>query len=281
MKVNSGNGEDYRQVTNAEKAWEIEAYPKLLSEIRSALGTEKLISAAVPGLPRDMIAFTKDTIPKISASIDFFNIMTYDMMNRRDHITKHHTGIGLSMDAVNKYLKNGVSPEKANLGFAFYVRWFKTDPHGGCIQNPIGCKTVLMEDPVTGADLGQAGAFAWCDSIPPELSTSFQKALAGGEYDSEGGGHYFWDAEESIWWTWDTPEVITMKFPTIVEKKHLGGVFAWGLGEDSGAADWAHLKALTAGFQRYLQVTGGENAGQGGGLNTSSPLSVSGSREEL
>jgi GH18 family chitinase len=158
------------------------------------------------------------------------------------------------MDAVSVYLENGVPPEMANLGFAFYVRWFKTDPHGGCNQNPIGCKTVLMEDPLTGADLGQSGAFAWHDNVPSELSTSFEKALANGEYDNEGGGHYFWDTEENIWWTWDTPQVIAKKFPAIVEKKNLGGVFAWALGEDAG--NWTHLKALTAGLKRLSQAAG-------------------------
>ena len=199
----------------------------------------------MPGLRRDMIAFTKDTVPKISASVDFLNIMTYDMMNRRDNVTKHHTGIELSMAAVTAYLRNGLPPEKANLGFAFYVKWFKTNTDGGCTKNPIGCKTVLMEDPTTGADLGQSGSFAWSDNVPSEVSASFRKALAGGKYDDQQGGHYFWDSEENIWWTWDTPKVIERKFSAILQKKDLGGVFAWGLGEDAG--DWSHLKALTAG----------------------------------
>lgn len=265
IDCNSGNGEDYRQVTNAEKAWEVEAYPKLLSEIRSALGPDKLISAAVPGLPRDMIAFTKETIPKISASLDFFNVMTYDLMNRRDNVTKHHTGISLSTDAISAYLDNGVPPEKANLGFAFYVKWFKTK-HEGCNRNPIGCPTVLMEDPSTGADLGQAGAFAWSDSVPADLSSSFERALAGGLYDNNGGGHYFWDAGENIWWTWDTPQAIVRKFPAIMEKKKLGGVFAWGLGEDAG--NWEHLKALTAGLRQYPSRAGDNK------LDSPSPIST-------
>jgi GH18 family chitinase len=207
-----------------------------------------------------MLAFTKDTIPKISASLDFFNIMTYDLMNRRDNITKHHTGIGLSLDAIDAYLENGVLPEKANLGFAFYVKWFKTDPNGGCSKNPVGCKTVLMEDPSTGGDLGQAGAFAWSDNVPSKLEHSFKNALKNGQFDSFHGGHYYWDSGENIWWSWDRPEVIAKKFPLIVEEKSLGGVFAWGLGEDAGK--WTHLKALTAGVKGSSQKTQGEKPGQ-------------------
>jgi GH18 family chitinase len=115
----------------------------LLAEIRSALGPKKLISAAVPGLRRDMLAFTKHTIPQIDSSLDFWNIMSYDLMNRRDNVTKHHTGIDLSLDSVDAYLEAGVPPEKANLGFAFYIKWFKTDPDGGCEKHPVGCKAAL------------------------------------------------------------------------------------------------------------------------------------------
>ena len=122
-----------------------------------------------------MLAFTNNTIPAISQSLDFFNVMTYDLMNRRDHITKHHTGIELSLDSINAYEERGVPCEKMNLGFAFYLRWFRTNPEGGCNENPVGCKTTLMEDPLTGADLGESGAFAWHDPVPEELSASYER----------------------------------------------------------------------------------------------------------
>lgn len=182
------------------------------------------------------------------------NIMTYDMMNRRDNVTKHHTGLELSLDAINAYEKNGLVPAKMNLGFAFYIKWFRTDPHGDCNQNPIGCKTALMEDALTGADLGQAGGFSWHDAVPKEVSASYAKAMAHGTYDNEQGGHYYWDRDENLWWSWDTPEAIAKKFPAIMERKHLGGVFAWGLGED--ADGFAHLKALTAGVREHSKWLG-------------------------
>lgn len=197
-----------------------------------------------------MLAFTKRTVPEISASLDFFNVMAYDLMNRRDTVTKHHTGLQLSLDAIDAYAENGVSVEKMNLGFAFYVKWFHTDPQGGCETNPIGCKTVLLEDPNTGADLGHAGGFSWHDAVPGDVSASFARAIARGQYDSEqGGGHYYWDHEENRWWSWDTPEAIGKKFPAIMEKRGLGGAFAWGLGED--AEDFVHLKALTKYMKEY------------------------------
>jgi hypothetical protein len=48
------------------------------------------------------------------------------------------------------------------------VKWFKADLDRECSKNSVECKTALMEDPETGADLGQAGGFSWHDSVPTE-----------------------------------------------------------------------------------------------------------------
>ncbi|KAL3440154.1 glycoside hydrolase superfamily [Aspergillus insuetus] len=246
-----GNGEDYKRIPNSVKEWEISAYPLLLSTIRHAIGPTKLLSAAVPGLPRDMLAFTSNTVHAISASLDFFNVMTYDLMNRRDTVTRHHTGIDGSITAVDAYIANGVPAEKVNLGFAFYVKWFRTDPNTAaeCARSPIGCRTVLMEDPDTGDDLGKAGGFSWHDAVPEALSPSFQRALERGVYDAQGGGYYFWDEQENLFWSFDTVYAIQRKVPIVVAGRGLGGVFAWGLGED--APDFEHLRALTGAYRGY------------------------------
>jgi GH18 family chitinase len=237
-----GNGEDYKKVPNSAKAWEIKAYPLLLAAIRKALGPRKIVSAAVPGLPRDMLAFTRETVPRLMQSLDFLNVMTYDLMNRRDNVTKHHTGLHLTMEGIDAYLAAGAAPHMINLGLAFYVKWFKTE-HDACAERgtPIGCPTGPMEDPETGGDLGRAGGFSWHDAVPDEVQHSFERALDHGQYDGQGGGYYFWDEDEDLWWTFDMPDAITKKFP-MLQSKNLGGVFAWGLGEDAPAFE--HLDAV-------------------------------------
>ncbi|KAK9420585.1 putative Chitinase 18-4 [Seiridium unicorne] len=245
-----GNGEDYKQIPNTEKAWEIDAYPLLLSAIRSAIGPNKVISAAVPGIPRDMLAFTPTTLPSIMASVDFLNVMAYDLMNRRDQVTKHHTGVQLSLESIDQYIDNGAIAERLNLGFAFYVKYFRISPenHEQCLRNPVGCPTGLMEDPDTGADLGKTGGFSWHDSVPDDVNVSFTKALTDGSYDDINGGYYYWDEDEDLWWTFDNPAALLKKFPLIVRAKRLGGVFAWGLGED--APEFKHLRALNQGLKK-------------------------------
>lgn len=210
-----------------------------------------MLSAAVPGLERDLIAFNRATVPRILESLDFLNVMTYDLLNRRDNVTKHHTGVQLSLASLDAYAARGAPYDKLNLGFAFYTKWVYTsecpDPH-----NTVGCPTLLLEDSETGADLGRTGGFSWHDNIPEDQVTSFEHALSRGTYDYRGGGYYYWDERERRWWTFDTPGAILRKFPLIIEARGVGGVFAWGIGED--APDFAHLKAVNQGLKRHGKI---------------------------
>ena len=89
-------------------------------------------------------------------------------------------------------------------------------------------------------------AFAWCDAVPEELVESFEKAATQGQWDDHGGGYWYWDEEKDIWWTYDTPTAIRIKFREIVQQRHVGGVFAWGLGEDG--PEYSHLDAVNEGI---------------------------------
>lgn len=80
--------------------------------------------------------------------------------------------------------------------------------------------------------------------------------MARGKFDHIQGGHYYWDPEENLWWSWDTPDMIAKKFPAIMVKKKMGGSFAWGLGEDGD--DFTHFKALTAEMKKFGKKYQGE-----------------------
>lgn len=157
-----GNGADYKTVPNTEKVWEIDAFPLLLEATRKAIGQDKLLSIAVPGLERDMMAFTADTMPKIVPLVDWFGIMTYDFMNRRDNFTKHHSDLVGSRDSIQRYLDLGLPAAKATLGFAFYAKYFTIDPKSNCATEPLGesCKTVALEL-ADGSDNGLSGALTF------------------------------------------------------------------------------------------------------------------------
>lgn len=112
-----------------------------------------------------MLAFTRKTTPQIAQIVEFVNVMTYDLMNRRDEATTHHAGVANSHVSIQAYLDRGFPADKMNLGLAFYARWFNTDPDAvsgnSNVQDnagPVSIKTTIVEDPDTSADLGQAGA---------------------------------------------------------------------------------------------------------------------------
>lgn len=304
-----GNGYDYKQVPNSDITSEIETYPLLLQAIKSAIGTKEL-SIAVPGLERDMIAYTAETVPTIDAAVDFVNVMTYDLMNRRDLTTKHHTDIKGSLAAIQAYLDRGMTAAKMNMGIAFYAKYFALPANSTC-TGPIGCPIVLAED-AEGQDTGTSGAMTFeASSMPVDVdpstltagdgscgtgttflcsgaatsgsccsqygfcgdttahcgtgcqkdygtctdetskttSESFADALNNGQLDAEAGGMWYIDTEASLFWTWDTPELITQKFTDIIAAKGLGGIMAWSLAEDS--YKWEHLKAMQDGVAAW------------------------------
>ena len=76
-----GNGENYKEKPNEGKVGEIKNYPLLLRAIKDAIGNKEL-SIAVPGLERDMIAYTPEQVPAINEVVDVVNVMAYDLMNR-------------------------------------------------------------------------------------------------------------------------------------------------------------------------------------------------------
>ncbi|KAJ3475151.1 hypothetical protein NLG97_g9556 [Lecanicillium saksenae] len=248
-----GNRDDYKIITNDKRAWEVDAYPMLLRELRETLGTAKLISIAVPGLERDLMAFTPNTVPIIVEQVDFINIMTYDLINRRDTVVRHHSGIADSRASIQRYVDRGVPESMVNLGLGYYVKWVMTDT---CKKdNILRCLTQPLEDPDNGNDLGRTAAFSWHDTVPSELSASFSRALSSGRYFAD-GSYGYWDEQERRWWSFDTADVIARKMKELVGSMGLGGVFAWGLGED--APDFAHLAATVDGV-RALRDGRGES----------------------
>lgn len=242
----SGNGDDYKKVPNSERTWQIQAFPLLIKSLREALPPHKLLTAALPSLERDMMAYTPETVPEILAQLDFVNVMTFDMLNRRDNVTGHQAGVVGSRDAVGAYVDRGAEAGKMNLGLPFFVKWFETE---ACAPGKaLGCPMPVLEDPATGDDLGRAGAFSFHDEVPAGLGPSFNRALTEGRYDEVGGGYYYWDRSENRFWTFDTPEAVRRKVPALLEGMGLGGVFAWGLGED--ADEFARFKAVELEMER-------------------------------
>ncbi|KAI1497785.1 family 18 glycosyl hydrolase [Biscogniauxia marginata] len=168
-----GNGADYRQIPNANKTGEIAAFPALLKDLKEQLQPlGKQLSIAVPGLERDMMAFTAENNPLIFDAVDMVNVMTYDLLNRRDTVTTHHTSVAGSLEIVRRYKQLGLEPSKINLGLAYYAKFFQTQPGVKCTE-PVGCLLVKAEND-DGSDAGTSGAmtFETINVFPPATPTN-------------------------------------------------------------------------------------------------------------
>ncbi|KAI4614017.1 hypothetical protein J4E80_006707 [Alternaria sp. BMP 0032] len=267
-----GNGADYRQVTNRDQTYQITAFPKLLAAIRAAIG-KKLLSIAVPGKEgQSSYTCLRSGHPSISSTsaIDAENsIKDYLAMGAPPsklnlgfaYYAKYFTTQGdcsgsplncpivLAEDAQGKdtltsgawtFERSRMRPVDASSltvsrdGTCGPEKGTKCEigccsQHGHCGTSPEHCNGACQHAFGTG-----------CTDV--DVTASWQLAAKYGVTDEVAGGQYYFDAQNRLFWTWDTPELITRKFDNIVRKYKLGGVMAWSLGEDS--ADWSHIRQM-------------------------------------
>ncbi|RYP32887.1 hypothetical protein DL767_004977 [Monosporascus sp. MG133] len=145
-----GDGIDYKNKAAESKKAEVENFPLLMEELRNELNsTGKGLSIAVPGKPED-IAVYKQYSTRIWKTVDFVNVMAYDLMNRRNNGTGHHASLAGANDSITDYVgKLGLDPRKINLGFPFYAKFFELEKED--CSGPLGCKLVAAEN-ANGSD---------------------------------------------------------------------------------------------------------------------------------
>lgn len=332
------------------KAKEAETFPALVSEIRRAIGPTRLLSINAPAKYENVNVYSEDRAAVVWLLVDWVNIMTYDVMCRRDTIAKYHTDVKNSIKTIDHFVKKlHLDPKKINLGFTMYAKYFTIDTTEPC-DTGLGCSTKLLETS-DGAGKGKTGFVSfeaenyetmssnmtetddntcgvislkkcpegqccsaygfwqvfsffyqvdfffffvflginrnflgfqivdmssyglsgdtpeYCDSCQGSEfgsgctgsfkieSTPFQKAMANGITDQSAGCQYYYDQAMSLFWTWDTPDLIARKFDEIVISYNLGGVIAWSIGQDS--YNYSHILALKEGVKK-MRVTGGK-----------------------
>lgn len=133
-----------------------ENFTLLMQDIRAAIGNEKELTLATVASAR-YIDF-KAILP----SVDFVNIMAYDMASAPKHHSalypSGHSGDITSDGAVTAHLKAGVPPSKLVMGMPFYGRggdgypmwqWFSDFMGGVRFKNyiaPLADGTLIVED---------------------------------------------------------------------------------------------------------------------------------------
>ncbi|KAI1823581.1 carbohydrate-binding module family 18 protein [Xylaria intraflava] len=156
-----GNGA--QNSSNPEK--EITDFPLLLSAIKSELQNQSVgiqnISLSVAATPEGMAAFrAANQTQSIWDNVEFITIMAYDYVNRASNATGHHSDVEGTKLAVQRYLDLGLCPDKINLGFAFYAKYFQIN--GACDNTmlPTGCP-IMQAESANGTDLYTSGVLTF------------------------------------------------------------------------------------------------------------------------
>lgn len=198
-----------------------ENFTLLLSELRKQLEIEGKVDSAhyllTIAAGSDQVYINHTDLKKAHQYLDFINVMCYDFYNGWFYQTGHHANLypssqekfgGNSVsETIARYIALGVPANKLILGIPFYGRkWEKViSTNNGLYQS---------------AKTGNAIIPSW--KIAEELrSGKFQKL-----YDNSAKASYLWNAQDSIFISYETPKEIKLKSEFIKEKK-LGGAMFW------------------------------------------------------
>lgn len=157
-------------------------------------------------------------LKRVSRSLDWFNLMTYDFHTSLTSTTGHHAGLYLSAlapasdrsadKAIKQFLAAGVPPKKLNVGVAFYGRAFGgvTPEHRG-VQQPYE-KFV--------------GAPSWQELLAGYIGKQGFVRY----WDDKAQAPYLWNAQTRTFISYEDPQSLALK-AAYVKAHGLGGVMYW------------------------------------------------------
>ena len=199
----------------------------LMRDLRATIGPDKLITAAFSAVPARLNNFDWKAL---SANVDYFNIMSYDLEGGWSDFTGHHSPLygdenSFCWNNTVKFLteQKGVNPEKINMGTGFYGRGIETQ-QGAYLgaQTKKSMKSFSIDGSLeSAADFANWGLFEGTPNysyITRNTSDWF----------------YHWDdvakvpymTKDNYFLSYDNPESIGLK-ADYVNNKNLGGVIVW------------------------------------------------------
>jgi chitinase len=205
----------------------------LLADLRRALDEQAkaeggnkhyLLTIAAPASPNQ---YRRMELARIHKSLDWINLMTYDMAGEWSRLTDFHAplygsddqgGAGSADATVRGYLAAGVPPEKLLLGVPFYGRaWagVKDVNHG--LHQPHAAKPPR---PPGG------GGFAYRNLVEHYIGKSANRF-----WDDKAKAPWLFDDKAGVMIAYDDPQSLRLK-ANYARDHHLGGVMIWELSED-------------------------------------------------
>ncbi len=190
-------------------------FTDLLLQLRNALGKNAIISFAAGGFT----TYLKRAVEwkEVIKTVDFINLMSYDLINGYATETGHHTALystphqAESTDNAVKYLlAAGVPSRKIIIGAAFYAR-------------------VWENVPAENHGLYQSGKFK-----EGYAYNEFDKRMKGftAYWDDVAKAPYSYNAAEKKFATYDNKRSVALKTKYVLDH-HLGGIMFWEISNDT------------------------------------------------
>lgn len=192
-------------------------FTALVKTLRREMGDKYILSFAAGGFDK----FLEESVDwhAIMPSLDFVNLMTYDLTNGYSKVTGHHTPLHSdkkqkesTSNCVKWLLKYKVPSQKLIVGAAFYARVWENVP-----------------DSTNG--LYQSGRFK--QGVPFKKFESYFNETDGFHYyfDKKTQAPYQYSSTKKLFATFDDERSIEAK-AKYIQKNKLGGIMFWELSED-------------------------------------------------
>lgn len=277
--VDNKNDEGTVNASEADK----QNYILLLKDLRAALDAQGAelnrtyeLSVAISASKATLELGTD--IKQLFETVDFANVMTYDMRGAWDEFSGHQTGLytnpddpykdaGLSVDdAVTYLLANGAKAEKIVIGAAFYTRGWQKVAAGDneALPGLFGAAEVASKDadqaasrgatneaPLKDGEGGRAGG-VWSYRSIDKLKSTYAGLT---EYwDDVAKAPYLYSKQTGAFFTYDNKRSIQEK-AAYVKEKGLGGMISWMASQDAETTVAGQRDELTKTIKEALLGT--------------------------
>ncbi|RXK38708.1 hypothetical protein M231_04018 [Tremella mesenterica] len=232
-----------------------QSYIQLLTAVRTAIGPTKKISIALPAIQSDMGAYTQATIAQFDPIVDYFNIMSYDYVNRFSNQTGYHSGGVVLQTDIGIYSARGMNMTKANIGFPMYAKWFLLNDQQAATcaaaNSPIGCPMGPYQS-LDGIDYLNSSTLTFDPDLTYNITTvpkplivqSWNNIKDQGDAKDGTWSSAAYDKINKLFWTWTSAADVTGACNE--NKDKVGGLLVWSLNMDeNGIQGGPHFDALT------------------------------------
>lgn len=206
-------------------------FEQLMEDIRERIGSDKLITAAFKAVPAALEGFNWE---RLSASMDYFNMMTYDLNGGWSNVAGHNSPLypypyeefaGLTLDDLRKWMidERGIPSEKINFGAAFYGRGVQTTETTAYVGAPTEKRNITFD--VDGPSYSAVDVTNWA-AFEGQPNYTYLMQQTGWEHQWDDSAQVPYAVKGKYFLSYDDPQSIRKKAEYIADH-NLGGIIVW------------------------------------------------------